>query len=70
MIRLGATLLWILVAGAAIGQRAANAPAVEDAEVARAMTAAARALLILIRKQRGRKEGRIAIFRTICIIFG
>ena len=49
MIRLGATLLWVLVAGTALGQRAANAPAVEDAELARAMTAAARALLQSVR---------------------
>jgi hypothetical protein len=49
MIRLGAALVWILVAGTAVGQRAANAPAVEDADVARAMTAAARALLQSVR---------------------
>ena len=49
MIRLGAALLWVFVAGTALGQRAANAPAVEDAEVARAMTAAARALLESVR---------------------
>ena len=49
MIRLGAALLWILVAGIAVGQRAASTPAVEDAEVARAMTAAARALLDSVR---------------------
>ena len=49
MIRLGAMLLWILVSGTAVGQRAANAPAVEDPELARAMTAAARALLQSVR---------------------
>jgi hypothetical protein len=49
MIRLGATLLWVLVAGVALGQRAANAPAVNDPDVARAMTAAARALLESVR---------------------
>src|SRR5436190_23291435 len=49
MIRRGATLLWMLVAGTALGQRAASAPAVNDAEVARAMTAAARALLESVR---------------------
>ena len=49
MIRLGAALLWLIVAGTALGQRAANAPAVEDAELARAMTAAARALLESVR---------------------
>src|SRR5688572_137797 len=49
MIRLGAALLWILVAGIAVGQRAASTPAVEDAEVVRAMTAAARALLESVR---------------------
>ena len=37
MIRLGAALLWVIVAATAFGQRAANAPAVEDAELARAM---------------------------------
>jgi hypothetical protein len=49
MVRLGAMLLSMLVFGTALGQRAANAPAVEDAEVARAMTAAARALLQSVR---------------------
>jgi hypothetical protein len=49
MIRLGAMLLSVLIAGTAVGQRAANAPAVEDPEVARAMTAAARALLQSVR---------------------
>jgi len=49
MIRLGATLLLVLVAGTAIAQRAANAPAVEDPEIARAMTTAARALLESVR---------------------
>ncbi len=49
MIRLGATMLWVLVAGAALGQRATSAPAVEDAELARAMTAAAGALLESVR---------------------
>jgi Protein of unknown function (DUF3500) len=49
MIRLGAMLLSVLVAGTAVGQRAANAPAVEDRELARAMTVAARALLESVR---------------------
>jgi hypothetical protein len=49
MIRLGALLLSVLVAGTAVGQRAATAPAVEDPELARAMTAAARALLQSVR---------------------
>jgi Protein of unknown function (DUF3500) len=49
MIRIGAALLWVLVAGTALGQHAANAPAVEDPELARAMTAAARALLQSVR---------------------
>jgi Protein of unknown function (DUF3500) len=49
MIRLGATVFWVLVAGAALGQRATNAPAVEDADLARAMTAAASALLQSVR---------------------
>jgi hypothetical protein len=49
MIRLGAMLLSVLVAGTAVGQRAADAPAVRDPEVARAMTAAARALLESVR---------------------
>ena len=49
MIRLGAMLLCVLVAGTAVGQRAANAPAVQDPAVARAMTAAARALLESVR---------------------
>jgi hypothetical protein len=49
MVRLGALLLSVLVAGAAVGQRAANVPAVEDSELARAMTAAARALLQSVR---------------------
>jgi hypothetical protein len=49
MIRLGATLLWVLVAGVALGQGAANAPAVNDPGVARAMTAAARALVESVR---------------------
>ena len=49
MIRLGAMLLSVLVAGTAVGQRAATAPAVADPEVARAMTAAARALLQSVR---------------------
>jgi hypothetical protein len=50
MIRSGAaTLLWVLVAATALGQRAADAPAVNDPEVARAMTAAARALLDSVR---------------------
>ena len=49
MIRLGAALLWIVVAATAVGQRSANAPAVEDAELARAMTAGARALLESVR---------------------
>ena len=49
MIRLGAMLLSVLVAGTAVGQRAASAPAVQDPEVARAMTAAARALLESVR---------------------
>lgn len=49
MVRLGATLLFVLVVGTALGQRAANAPAVNDPEVASAMTAAARALLESVR---------------------
>jgi hypothetical protein len=49
MIRLGALLLSVLVAGTAVGQRAAGPPAVQDPEVARAMTAAARALLESVR---------------------
>ncbi|HUQ53250.1 MAG TPA: DUF3500 domain-containing protein [Gammaproteobacteria bacterium] len=49
MIRLGAALVWLIVAGAALGQRAANAPAVADAAVAKAMTAAARTLLESVR---------------------
>ena len=49
MIRLGAVLLWLMVAGTALGQRAASAPAVADPELARAMTAAVRALLESVR---------------------
>jgi len=49
MIRLGAVLLSVLVAGTAVGQRAAGPPAVQDPEVARAMTTAARALLESVR---------------------
>jgi hypothetical protein len=49
MVRLGAALVWLIVAGSAFGQRAANAPAVADPEVARAMTAAARTLLESVR---------------------
>ena len=49
MIRLGAALVWLIVAGAALGQRAANVPAVADPEIARAMTAAARTLLESVR---------------------
>jgi hypothetical protein len=49
MIRLGAALVWLIVAGTALGQRATGAPAVEDPAVARAMTAAARALLESVR---------------------
>ncbi|HEY3519287.1 MAG TPA: DUF3500 domain-containing protein [Gammaproteobacteria bacterium] len=49
MTRLGAMLLSALVAGTAVGQTAASAPAVQDPEVARAMTAAARALLESVR---------------------
>jgi hypothetical protein len=49
MIRVSAAFLWLIVAGSAFGQRAANAPAVEDAELTRAMTAAARALLDSVR---------------------
>ena len=49
MVRLGAALLWLIVAGTALGQRAASAPAVVDPALARAMTAAARALLESVR---------------------
>jgi hypothetical protein len=49
MIRLGAALLWLIVAGTAFAQRAPNAPAVEDPALASAMTAAARALLESVR---------------------
>jgi hypothetical protein len=47
MIRLGAALLWLLAAATALGQ--ANAPAVDDPALARAMTVAARALLESVR---------------------
>ena len=49
MIRLGGVLLWLVVAGTALGQRAPSAPAVADPELARAMTAAVRALLESVR---------------------
>jgi Protein of unknown function (DUF3500) len=49
MIRLGAVLLWLMVAGTALGQRAVSAPAVADPELARAMTVAVRALLESVR---------------------
>jgi hypothetical protein len=49
MIRLGAALLWLIVTGTALGQRAVNAPAVDDPALARAMTVAARALLESVR---------------------
>jgi len=49
MFRLCATLLWLVAAGTAVGQGATQAPAVDDAAVARAMTAAARALLESVR---------------------
>ncbi len=49
MFRLCATILWLVAAGTAVGQGATKAPAVEDAAVARAMTAAARALLESVR---------------------
>jgi hypothetical protein len=49
MVRLGTALVWLIVAGTALGQRAANAPAVEDPELARAMTVAAQALLSSVR---------------------
>lgn len=49
MARLGAALMWLLLAGTAFGQRAPNTPAVEDPAIARAMTAAARALLDAVR---------------------
>jgi hypothetical protein len=49
MIRLGVTMLWVLAAGTALGQRATNAPAVADADLARAMTVAASALLQSVR---------------------
>jgi hypothetical protein len=49
MIRFCTTLLWLVSAGTALAQGATNAPAVEDAAVARAMTTAARALLESVR---------------------
>ena len=49
MFRLCAMFLWLVAAGTALGQGATKAPAVEDAAVARAMTAAARALLDSVR---------------------
>jgi hypothetical protein len=49
MIRLGAALVWLIVAGTAFAQRAASVPAVVDADVAKAMTTAARALLESVR---------------------
>jgi len=49
MFRLCATILWLVAAGTAVGQGATKAPAVDDAAVARAMTAAARALLESVR---------------------
>ena len=49
MIRLGAVLLWLMVAGTALGQRTVSAPAVADPELARAMTVAVRALLESVR---------------------
>jgi hypothetical protein len=49
MIRIGAALLWLIVAGAVFAQRAPAVPAVEDPAVAKAMTTAARALLDSVR---------------------
>ena len=49
MLRLSAALLCLLAAGAALGQRAANVPAVQDPELARAMTTAVNALLQSVR---------------------
>jgi hypothetical protein len=49
MIRLGAVLLWLVTGAAALGQGAAGPPAVQDSELARAMTVPARALLEAVR---------------------
>ena len=47
MIRIGAGVLWLLTAATALGQ--VNAPAVDDPDLAKAMTVAARALLESVR---------------------
>jgi hypothetical protein len=49
MVRLGVALLWLGMAVTALGQRAADTPAVVDPAVAKAMTAAARTLLESVR---------------------
>jgi hypothetical protein len=49
MMRLGVAVLLLIVAQSALGQPAATVPAVVDADRARAMTAAARALLAAVR---------------------
>src|SRR5689334_10401079 len=49
MLRLGAALMCLLATGVALGQRAASPPAVQDPELARAMTAAVRTLLESVR---------------------